>query len=506
MDSAQDQLIQALLKAISRTSILAEGNNPELDALLQSLRANVARTQDPQVLQRDLQAIEPYVLKFDDERLAHAQAFRNQLFDLLDSLDQIPGKQVPLQRKKLVQADIRSHWQSISQWPTLLGQTVELLNSTLSQDTNSTKPSFLGRLFGKKTERPALTSDNDIMAHVSHTLAGLLSDIALPDTYEEQILDIKQALTGNSNLHHLPALLDEVINLIMVAVGKTQADLTSYLNQLNDQLASINASIVTNYKAQRGMSSTRKDFNETLQDHVTNTHTDVRNATNLDSLKGLIDERMHTITEAMKQYQSKMLAQEKQAAQSIHHLKNKVSKMEHDAATLRTHMQQKAAQALADSLTGLPNRAAYQETIFPLLTSAAQNQLPLCVAVCDIDHFKNINDTWGHLAGDKVLRLIPRQIQAELKKEHVMFRYGGEEFVIVFPMTDLEKAYAICERVRQAVEKTPFNVHGEPISVSISIGVAQFNYVESHDDLFSRADKHLYQAKGQGRNQVIRDN
>ena len=112
----------------------------------------------------------------------------------------------------------------------------------------------------------------------------------------------------------------------------------------------------------------------------------------------------------------------------------------------------------------------------------------------------------GHLAGDKVLRLIPRQIQSELQKEHLIFRYGGEEFVIVFPMSNLDQAYETCERVRQAVKKTPFNVHGEPISVSISIGVADFNGHESHDELFSRADKSLYQAKGQGRNQVIRDN
>ena len=506
MDSAQDKLIQSLQKGISRTSILAEGSDPELDSILQSIRSNLGPNLDHDVLMRDLQGIEPFVLKFDDERLGNAQAFRNQLLDLIDSFDQIPNKQVPLQRKKLLEADIRSHWQSISSWPNLLAQTVALLHSTLEKAQPAPKQSLFRKLFRKKATQLSTHSNSDIMSHVSHTLSGLLSDIALPDTYEEQILDIKQALTGNNDLNHLPALLDEVIALIMVAVGKTQEDLTSYLSQLNEQLASINTAIVSNYKAQRSMSTSRKDFSSTFQAHVDTTQTDVRNATDLDALKSVIDERMVTITEAMSQYQLKMQSQEKNAAQSIHHLKNKVSKMEEDAASLRAHMQKKAAQALADTLTGLPNRAAYQETIFPLLTSAAQNQLSLCIAVCDIDHFKRINDNWGHLAGDKVLRLIPRQIQNELKKEHLIFRYGGEEFVIVFPMVNLDQAYETCERVRLAVEKAPFNVHGEPISVSISIGVAEFNGHESHDELFSRADKSLYQAKGQGRNQVIRDN
>ena len=328
MDSAQDKLIQGLIRGISRTSILAEGNDPELDSILQSIRSNLGPSQDPQLLLQDLQAIEPYVLKFDDDRLGSAQAFRNQLLDLIDAFDQIPDKQVPLQQKKLLEADIRTHWQSVSSWPNLLAQTLLLLNSTLEKDQPKPKQSLFSKLFRKKATQTDTPSNNDIMSHVSHTLSGLLSDIALPDTYEEQILDIKQALTGNNDLNHLPALLDEVITLIMVAVGRTQEDLTSYLSQLNEQLASINTSIISNYKVQRSMSNSRKDLNSTFQSHVNTTQTDVRNATNPDALKNVIDDRMIAISETMTQYQVAMQSQEKQAAQSIHHLKNKVSKME----------------------------------------------------------------------------------------------------------------------------------------------------------------------------------
>ncbi|MFD1383319.1 diguanylate cyclase [Rhodanobacter aciditrophus] len=506
MDPAQDKLVEALRKAISRTSILAEGNDPELDIALQSVRTDIAKTNDPKVVQKTLQSLDPFVLKFDEDRLARAQAFRGALLDLIDTLDEYPDRQVPLFDKKELESAIRSHWQSITKWPELLTKTISLVQKTLATPREERKQSLIKRLFSQRKAPNPNTTGTEIMAHVSHTLAGLLTNIALPENYEEQILDLKQALTGNNDLNQLPGLLDEVINLIMVAVGKTQEDLTSYLSQLNKQLASINASIVSNYKVQRNISNNRKSFNDELQQHVEDTHIDVRNATNLESLKSLINSRMSTISQTMERYQAQMAEQEKSAAQSISMLKSKVNRMEKDASNLRNDMQQKIAQAMSDALTGLPNRSAYQEAIFPLLTSSVKNQQPLCMAICDIDHFKSINDTWGHLAGDRVLKLVPRQMQNALGKEHLLFRYGGEEFVILFPATHLEYAQDVCEKIRTAIEATPFNMSGDPVSITMSIGLSLFNGKESHEELFSRADKNLYQAKGNGRNRVIRDN
>lgn len=507
MDPVQDKTIESLLKAISRISMLAEGNDPDLDTTLQNIRANLGRTQTAEGLQGVLLTLEPLVLKYDEDRLARSQAFRAKLLDLIDVVDDLPSTQMLPQAKKNLEAEIRKNWQSSSKWPELLNQALILIVDTFKQQPSAKNSSLFGRLFRRKSDQAPIPENNsEIMTHVSHTLAALLTNITLPEVYRDQLTDIKNALTGSNNINHLPALLDEVITLIMVAVGKTQEDLTLYLNQLNQQLASINASLVANYKAQKSITSHRKQFGDTFNNHVNSTKSDVHKATDLNDLKQLINERMHTITEAMTLFQDKMQEQEKQAAQSINQLKSKVTRMEQDASQLRSSMQEKIAQALSDALTGLPNRAAYQDSIFPLLTSAAQNHQELCIAVCDVDYFKRINDTWGHLAGDKVLRLVPRQIQTVLKKEHLIFRYGGEEFVVIFPMTTLDQAYEYCQNIRRSVESTPFNMNGDPISITISIGVSLFDCKESHDELFSRADKNLYLAKEQGRNKVIRDN
>ncbi|TPE54327.1 diguanylate cyclase [Maribrevibacterium harenarium] len=510
MDVTQEKLIEALRKTISRTSMLAEGNDPEIDKALQQMRLNIAKTDDVNVVLESLKSLEPHVLSFDDKRLERAQAFRNTLHDLLDVLESAPQANISLTAKKQFEANLRSHWQTISSWPGLLLQFSSLVEASLTTPTSEEKrpPSLINRLFGRKETRSTETkhSHEDIMVHICHTLAGLIQNLNLPDNYQLQIQDLIQALSGNRDIQQLPALLDEVINLVMVAVGKTQDDLAGYLNQLNKQLASINASIISSYKSQKTLSNQRQDFDSHLTQQVQETSAMANSASDLDSLKSLINERMSTITETMSRYREDMKKQEQQAAKSISQLKHKVNKMEQDASHLRSKMQQKIAEAMTDELTKLPNRASYQEAVMTLCTSARASQTPLCLAVLDIDRFKSINDTWGHLAGDKVLRLVPRQAQTALRKQDVLFRYGGEEFVLLLPALSLEQALATAERVRAAVEQTPFNMNGEPVSITISIGVSLFDGNESSEELFARADKNLYRAKTEGRNRVIGDN
>ena len=135
MDSTQEKLVESLRKALSRVSMLAEGNNPELDAILQNIRANLSKADDPRVVQSALKTIEPYILKFDDERLERAQAFRNALHEMMDSLEGLPDKQLPLSEKKALEADIRAHWQSVSNWPRLIGQNSHLNTNNVGQPT-----------------------------------------------------------------------------------------------------------------------------------------------------------------------------------------------------------------------------------------------------------------------------------------------------------------------------------------------------------------------------------
>lgn len=133
---------------------------------------------------------------------------------------------------------------------------------------------------------------------------------------------------------------------------------------------------------------------------------------------------------------------------------------------------------------------------------ADENATPLCLAVIDLDHFKKINDELGHLGGDEVLRLFSRIAQENVRSEDIFGRYGGEEFLLIFPTTSLLPALNTSERIRGEVEHFPWDdalEHG----VSVSIGVTQYIPGESVLELFSRADTAMYLAKQGGRNQVV---
>jgi diguanylate cyclase (GGDEF)-like protein/PAS domain S-box-containing protein len=145
-----------------------------------------------------------------------------------------------------------------------------------------------------------------------------------------------------------------------------------------------------------------------------------------------------------------------------------------------------------DSLTSLSNRRALEEQLPQEMARARRAQSPLSVAILDIDHFKNYNDTHGHLAGDEVLRACAREWDGALRGEDTLVRFGGEEFLVLLPDTELEQAAEIVERLRM---KTP-------MGQTCSAGLALWDYRESLDDLLRRADEALYLAKAGGRNQL----
>lgn len=157
--------------------------------------------------------------------------------------------------------------------------------------------------------------------------------------------------------------------------------------------------------------------------------------------------------------------------------------------------------ALTDPLTHAPNRMALESTLHREVEFSQRNKTPLSMVVLDIDHFKRINDRFGHQAGDQVLKAVAQRAQEKIRTCDYLFRYGGEEFVILLSSTDLEEARSISERVRAGIAKLN---HGEQpeLQVTASFGVATMKPTESARDLFRRADQAMYQAKANGRNRI----
>jgi len=162
--------------------------------------------------------------------------------------------------------------------------------------------------------------------------------------------------------------------------------------------------------------------------------------------------------------------------------------------------------AMTDNLTNIANRHAYNERIATEMEHYKLHKKPLTLLLIDIDKFKTINDTYGHKAGDEVIRSTARLLKNSIREGDFVARYGGEEFIVLLPNSDIDIGVSIANKLRKIVEENEYFFHGKRVVVTISAGIAQIQNDETKDSLFERADKALYEAKNSGRNICIKAN
>ncbi len=183
----------------------------------------------------------------------------------------------------------------------------------------------------------------------------------------------------------------------------------------------------------------------------------------------------------------------------------KLSKLLYRLSRLNREVKRLKKQVMIDEMTGMYNFRFFKKQLKTEIARAERTGLPCGLVILDIDHFKNINDTFGHPTGDRVLRETARRILRSIRVIDYAVRYGGEEFSVILPSTGLVESIRIAERIRKAIAEHPFLIPGHtPISLSISGGVAEFSdlFYTTMENLIEAADKALYQAKKGGRNRI----
>ncbi len=172
---------------------------------------------------------------------------------------------------------------------------------------------------------------------------------------------------------------------------------------------------------------------------------------------------------------------------------------------MRRYQRRISALATTDALTALPNRRGFELLANQALQEARRNNSPLNALLIDIDHFKTINDTYGHLAGDEVLRNFAQHLRADMRQSDIICRWGGEEFILIFKDTDSANAQLLAEKIRLQTEQRRYPFAGVNLHATISLGLTQLRDDDSLDSLIGRADRALYRAKESGRNRLCVD-
>ena len=201
-----------------------------------------------------------------------------------------------------------------------------------------------------------------------------------------------------------------------------------------------------------------------------------------------------------------MLAATRDMENRNRELEEKLNLSSRQIGELKGELDQMTRAALTDALTGIANRKQFDIDLDRAILQFAQDGAPLCLLVLDIDYFKRFNDTFGHAVGDQVLKLLAMTLKESIKGRDTAARYGGEEFVILLPETSLEDAVTLADVIRERVRRKRIvnRSTGQDMGeITVSIGVGCYLAGELPNDLFTRADAALYQAKNEGRNRVV---
>jgi diguanylate cyclase len=294
------------------------------------------------------------------------------------------------------------------------------------------------------------------------------------------------------------APLNKIINETLARHGKlSEADLEqiyeTYLSHLKttDRIDKVGARVIGEIDDVMQLLTDALGMSATYDASLTGASERLSAAKNRDQIKAVVE----TLVKSTREMRDTNKALEERLTLS----KNEISNLQQSLEAIR-------AESLTDPLTGLGNRKYFDRMIDMAVQSALANGEPLSLLMFDIDHFKSFNDSYGHLTGDQVLRLVGMSLKQTIKGQDITARYGGEEFAVVLPNTALRQALTVADHIRRAVmakelkKKSTGEILGR---VTISVGVSMLKPGDDTDALIERADGCLYAAKRNGRNRVI---
>ncbi|MGF6089889.1 diguanylate cyclase [Pseudomonas sp. 18173] len=345
-------------------------------------------------------------------------------------------------------------------------------------------------------------SYSSVASHIEDTLLGLLEDLTLPERHRPQAESMRDRLKNGLNWYELLPILDDFATLMLAITDSGQHEFEAYLQRLNERLESFQSNLQAATAGHADNRSAARQMDTQIREQVDGLQSSMQEAADLEGLKHVLENHLEGLLGTMDQHQKQRDEREQEVAARLHSLAERVAHMEQEAQGYREHLEEQRQKALVDPLTGLPNRAAWSERLDHEVKQWQQHGNTLLLAMLDLDHFKRINDNYGHLAGDKVLKIIASVLRKRLRGTDFIARFGGEEFVLLMPATVPAAGLKLLESLRAAIEACPFHFKGEPVTITVSIGMTAFRPGEHSDQALKRADQALYRAKSAGRNRV----
>jgi diguanylate cyclase len=291
-----------------------------------------------------------------------------------------------------------------------------------------------------------------------------------------------------------------LVNDQRASLMREKKDLEELLQQMDVRLSEIASYLASDTADQRSAQTSSQQFDLLVTSEVRSLNTDVQSAQDLGALRSRVRDRLEIISHHLQDFRTREGARVSAQLDRTQRMRVRVTDLEREIHGLHKSLQEEQSLRMIDALTGIPNRAAYDDRIRHEFMRWQRENAPVSVLAWDIDRFKEINDAYGHSAGDKVLRVIAQHLAHHVRGTDFVARYGGEEFVMILIGTDATAASQTADKIRVGIESMGFHFHNKPVAVTASCGITTFRGDDTPETIFDRADRALYRAKDGGRN------
>jgi len=419
--------------------------------------------------------------------------YKTCLLELLSKLDDPDSPDGKISALKISARDARQK--------TELDKLSDQLSQMLRQQTTYSAPVNDAAEQKEKTD-----SGLAFQPSIQELLIRLLEQLTIPADLQNDADKIKQRLEKETEPANWKSLLKDVaqlINSIRIRMQKEKHEFEDFLQQVTDRLKVMDHFLQNESSNLLQAENQGKAFDTQVGLNVDEIRQDIDQATELSSLKINVNLKLDTISNHIQLYRETENTRYKKSQNEVDAMQLKMQSLEKETEQLKKLVVEKNKQAMFDALTEIPNRLSYEKKVAEEIARWKRFANPLSLVIWDIDFFKKVNDTYGHKAGDKVLKTVAQLLVKNIRETDFLARFGGEEFVMLLPGTKQEETLRLVNKLRQQVENCGFHYHGEAVKITLSCGVSSFNEGDSLNQVFERADQALYKAKKNGRNQCV---
>jgi len=348
-------------------------------------------------------------------------------------------------------------------------------------------------------------SDADTFADANAPLLALIDKLQLEETMLAELERLRSDIAASNDPTGLPEQAEALAGLLnqdhqlrdaqLAAVRQLLTQVTAQLGEFAQHLERADAD-------QTDGASARQTLDRNLNCEIDALGTHLQSAPDLSSLQTEIQLRMKAISMHLKNFHEQEDARARVWQSRSEQMDRRINELERSAQDMEVNLRKEHQLASTDPLTGIANRLVFEQRLAQVCKQATQPGAKACLLMLDIDHFKQINDQYGHAAGDRALRIVVRQLRAVLRPDDLLARYGGEEFAVILSGAGVQAGVQKGESLRRQIENTSFRGKQKPVRITLCCGVTSVRDGDTAATAFARADRALYLAKDHGRNRV----